>query len=126
VSISKNSAWRSRKGLHYEALALEHLQRQGLQLLQRNFRCNAGEIDLVMLDGEILVFVEVRYRRSQTHGGALATITFDKQRKLLRAARYFLHRHGEQQQRDCRFDVVGVQPGSSGVAACDWIRHAFY
>ncbi len=121
MSIAKNSYWRSRKGLRYEDLALQHLQSQGLRLLQRNFRCNAGEIDLILWHGDSLVFVEVRFRASNSHGGALSTITYAKQQKLLRAARYFLLCHTEHQQRNCRFDVVGIEPGPY----FHWVQNAF-
>lgn len=125
MSISKNSYWRSRKGLRYEELALDYLQQQGLQLLQRNFSCKFGEIDLVMLHANTLTFVEVRFRASRSHGGALATITYAKQQKLLRAARYFLLCHPERSQHPCRFDVVGIEPDPKGTTAFTWIRHAF-
>lgn len=125
MSISKNQYWRSRKGLHYEELALGYLQARGLQLLQRNFRCKLGEIDLIMLHDSVLTFVEVRFRASRAYGGALATITHAKQQKLLRTARYFLLCHPECSQRVCRLDVVGIEPGSDGKPAFTWIRNAF-
>src|SRR4026207_736743 len=83
---------RSRKeaGRAGEAAALEHWQRAGLQLVLRNFRCKGGEIDLVMLDGATLVFVEVRYRSSEEFGGAAASVTWRKQRRLANAAQDFL------------------------------------
>lgn len=125
MSITKNSYWRSRKGLRYEELALDYLQHEGLQLLQRNFRCKAGEIDLVMLHRTTLVFIEVRFRNSALHGSPVATITRDKQRKLLLAARYFLLGHAEHHHRSCRFDVVGVMPDASGGSSFDWVPDAF-
>lgn len=125
MSITKNSYWRSRKGLHYEELALAWLEQRGLQLLQRNFRCKAGEIDLVMQHGATLVFVEVRFRGNRAYGGALATITHSKQQKLLRAARYYLLRHPERQHCACRMDVVGVEPDASGAPSFTWISNAF-
>jgi putative endonuclease len=125
MNIARNNCWRSRKGLRFEALALDHLQEQGLELLQRNYRCNMGEIDLLMLDREVLVFIEVRFRGSTSHGGALATVTRNKQHKLLRTARYFLLCHAEHQDRVCRFDVVGVQPGAATTHQFTWIQNAF-
>lgn len=100
------------------------LERQGLRVLERNLLCRAGEIDLVALDGAVLVFVEVRYRGSASHGGAAASVNRRKQRRLLRAARYFLpglvRRHFAGRQPACRFDVVCEQGGQ-----LQWIRHAF-
>lgn len=125
MSITKNNHWRSRKGLRYEELAIAYLQLQGLRLLQRNFRCAAGEIDLIMQHREMLVFVEVRFRGNKDYGGAVATITRDKQLKLLRTARYFLLNHKTCQQYPCRFDVVGVSPGMASSPCFNWIQNAF-
>lgn len=125
MNIAKNAYWRSRKGLRYEELALTHLQGAGMLLLHRNFRCKTGEIDLVMLHGTCLVFVEVRFRHSNSHGDALATVTREKQRKLVNTARFFLLRHSEHGKRNCRFDVVGVTPGPGGMPQFLWVRDAF-
>lgn len=89
-----------------EDAALEHLARQGLTLVTRNFRCKAGEIDLVMRDRTSLVFVEVRKRASTEYGGAAASITPAKQRRLLRAAQFYLLRYTTPPA--CRFDVVAI------------------
>lgn len=89
-----------------EDAALEHLLRQGLTLVTRNFRCKAGEIDLVMRDHASLVFVEVRKRASTDYGGAAASITPAKQRRLLRAAQFYLLRYKTPPA--CRFDVVAI------------------
>src|SRR5690606_23522770 len=77
-------------GLRAESLAALWLEEQGLEVLDRNLLCRAGEIDLVARDGETLVFVEVRFRGSSSHGGAAASVNRRKQQRLLRAARYFL------------------------------------
>ena len=108
---------RQRSGDQGEDLALAHLQRHGLSLLARNFRCKGGEIDLVMQDGASLVFVEVRARASASHGGALASITPAKQRRLIVAAQYFLQRYA--QVPACRFDVITIEAGQ-----LEWLRHA--
>ena len=95
-----------------EDLALRHLQAQGLQLVQRNYRTpgrGGGEIDLIMRDAEgTLVFVEVRQRSRIDHGGALASITPGKQRRIIFAARHFLMRLAHEPP--CRFDVVACEP----------------
>ena len=86
--------------------ALAHLQQHGLALLQRNFRCKGGEIDLVMRDHATLVFVEVRTRAIGRHGGAVASVTAAKQRRLIIAAQIYLQRF--KMPPACRFDVVAI------------------
>jgi putative endonuclease len=105
-----------------ETIALQHLQRAGLGLIQRNYRTpgrGGGEIDLIMRDSDgTLVFVEVRKRSSTGHGGAAASVSFTKQRRIVFAARHFLMRLNTPPS--CRFDVVTVEP--TGVV---WLRAAF-
>src|ERR1044072_7406689 len=91
-----------------EATALAYLQRAGLQLVVRNFRCKAGEIDLVMLEGATLALVEVGYRSSDRFGGAAASVTWRKQRRLANAAEYLLLAHQELCRYPARFDVVAI------------------
>jgi putative endonuclease len=112
-------------GVEGEALALRHLQQQGLTLVQRNYRvargpgARAGEVDLVMRDRDgTLVFVEVRQRTRREHGGAAATVSATKQRRLVHAAQHYLQRL--RVLPPCRFDVVAID----GVAV-EWIRAAF-
>jgi len=99
------------KGDAAEGRALQHLQAQGLQLVQRNYRTpgrGGGEIDLIVRDPDgTLVFVEVRQRGRQDHGGALASITPTKQRRIVFAARHFLLKL--RQTPPCRFDVIAVE-----------------
>ena len=89
-----------------EDRALAHLHAQGLTLVERNFLCKAGEIDLVMLDGAWLVFVEVRRRASTRFGGAVFSVTPAKQQRLLRAAQLYLLRY--RTLPPCRFDLVAI------------------
>jgi putative endonuclease len=89
-----------------EDRALAHLQAQGLTLLERNFLCKSGELDLIMLEGPMLVFVEVRRRASSRFGGAVYSVTPAKQQRLLRAAQYYLLRH--KIPPPCRFDLVTI------------------
>jgi putative endonuclease len=86
-----------------EALAADYLARQGLRVIERNFRVKGGEIDLICRDGAMTVFVEVRSRGGSSFGGAAASITPAKQRRLILAARHWLMQHGEV---PCRFDAV--------------------
>lgn len=121
-----DAAWRSRKGAHYEAEALTFLQEQGLTLVQANYRCKLGEIDLVMQDSLGLVFVEVRYRQQSSHGSAIATVDYHKQRKIRNAARQFLLFHRLHERVSCRFDVIGLDHKTAGKPSIHWIKNAFY
>ena len=96
-------------GTEYEKLAGEYLELQGYEILEYNFRCHKGEIDIVAKEGEYLVFVEVKYRKNQRMGTPLEAVNIRKQRKISRTASYycFKHRYGENML--CRFDVIGVQ-----------------
>lgn len=112
-----------------ENAALAHLQHHGLRLVQRNFKSpgrGGGEVDLIMRapDGT-LVFVEVRQRSSRSQGGAAASITAHKQRRVIFAARHFLHRLGVEPP--CRFDVVLLQPRSDDPSTqqIEWLQGAF-
>lgn len=111
-------------GAAVEAAAARHLTAQGLQLLATNVRYRDGEIDLVMRDGGVLVFVEVRYRANDAFGGAAASITPAKQRRLIRAATRYLAAHRQYAQLPCRFDVVSAQ-GSPDAPRLTWLRAAF-
>lgn len=111
-------------GRRAEDCALRHLQRSGLKLIARNFRCRLGELDLVMEHGTHLVFVEVRMRRNSRFGGGGASVNQAKQRRLTRAAGVFLQRHPRYAQRPCRFDVISVTGGGDDMA-CSWIADAF-
>ncbi|GGB97108.1 YraN family protein [Pseudoduganella buxea] len=95
------------KGQQGEDAALAHLGKHGLTLVQRNFRCQGGELDLVMRDGAHLVFVEVRRRQDKRFGGAAASITPAKQRRLVHAAQTYLLRYPRLPP--CRFDVVAIE-----------------
>ncbi len=97
---------KQRSGQLWERKALAHLGRRGLVPVESNFRCRGGEIDLIMRDGETLVFIEVRQRAAATHGGAAASIGAAKQRRLVRAAQTYLQRFAAPPA--CRFDVVAV------------------
>jgi putative endonuclease len=111
---------RRTEGAARETQARGVLERAGQRTLGCNVRYRVGELDLVMLDREVLVFVEVRYRREHDFGGALASVTQSKQAKLARAAASFLARHPQHAQRACRFDVVAI-----GDTGADWVRDAF-
>ena len=104
-----------------EARACAHLERAGLKLLARNFRCRQGEIDLVMREGDTLVFVEVRYRHQSHFGSGAESVDRRKQARLIQAARHYLQTHPAQAEQPCRFDVVSLAPEQ-----IEWIHDAFY
>ncbi len=106
-----------------EALASAHLEQAGLRLLTRNYRVRGGEIDCIALDGETLVFVEVRLRRNTRYGGAAASIDARKQQRIIHAARCYLQRYPRQAERPCRFDCVLLD--SLDANLLEWIRDAF-
>lgn len=111
-------------GSEAESQARAHLERHGLQLITRNWLCRRGELDLVMLDGDTVVFVEVRYRRHAAWGGALESVDARKQGRLAAAAEAFLQQHPRWSRHPCRFDVVALQSGSPA-PALEWIKNAF-
>ena len=110
----------SNRGTWAEDIAAAFLVKRGLKLLERNYRCRFGEIDLVLRDSRTLVFVEVRYRSSHSFGGAGESITTSKRKKLLRAARHYMAAHSAFPA--CRFDAVLLNGDTTAV---DWIVDAF-
>lgn len=106
------------RGYREEQTARRYLEEQGLRLLASNIRNRFGELDLLMQDDDCLVFVEVRYRSRADWGGAAASVTITKQRRLIRAAQHHLQRHPW--PGPCRFDVVALE----GNAVVDWIVNA--
>ena len=115
---------RRARGDAVEAAARTMLLDAGLRDVARNAACRAGEIDLVMRDGECLVFVEVRYRRDARFGGGGASVDARKQGKLVRAAEVFLLRNRAFASMPCRFDVVEAD-GDAAAPTLRWIRAAF-
>ncbi len=113
---------RRERGRQAESRALRHLENNGLTLLCSNYRSRRGEIDLVMLDHDSLVFVEVRYRHSPHYGSPAESVDRNKQARLIACAQHYLLTHPQSAQQPCRFDVVSVN-GNTGTL--DWIRHAF-
>lgn len=109
------------KGSAAEQRAAAFLQQQKLTLLERNYRCRFGEIDLIMRENDTVVFVEVRMRSSDHFGGAAASITATKQARLIRAARHYLA--GQHDDLPCRFDAILIS-GERG-NEIEWIRNAF-
>jgi len=123
-ATARASQTRLQRGLACEQLAAEYLQARGLVVVERNLRCKAGEIDLVCLDGAVLALVEVRQRSGVEFGGALASVTWRKRRKIMRTARFFLRRRAWASY-PMRFDVLAVQGLPHAGYRIVWIRDAF-
>lgn len=115
---------RQATGLQAEQQAIEYLEKQGLTILAQNLACRFGEIDAVMVDDQVLVFIEIKLRNSQQFGGAAASITAAKQKRLRASAAFYLpllsHRYFGGKTPACRFDAICLDHGQ-----IDWIRHAF-
>ncbi len=112
------------RGPWAEGLALAFLRKRGLKLRVANYRCRRGEIDLVMEDGEALVFVEVRYRSRDDYGHALETVGTRKRARILSTAAHYLQTNPLTTGRPCRFDVVSVS-GPTHRPELQWIPRAF-
>jgi putative endonuclease len=115
---------REPSGAAFEYRARAALEAAGLQLLAHNYLTRRGELDLVMREGDTIVFVEVRYRRHAGHGDATASVTARKRGRVILAARQWLGAHPEHAQRPCRFDVVCYDGPAAG-ARQTWLRAAF-
>jgi putative endonuclease len=112
------------RGAWAEDLALRHLSRAGLDLVARNYRCRRGEVDLVMREGETLVFVEVRQRLASDFGDGAESVDSRKRHRLVATASHFLQTHPSAARAPCRFDVVAVS-GPAGTGDVRWIPDAF-
>jgi putative endonuclease len=112
---------RQRAGAAAEQAAERHLIAAGCQVLARNARYREGELDLVMRERDLVVFVEVRLRAGERFGGALASVDLFKQKRLARAAQRWLKEHYGERWPACRFDVVTVDGGGR----IEWVRDAF-
>jgi putative endonuclease len=116
-ALIRNRTPKQIQGQAGEDQALVHLQQKGLILVERNFRCKGGEIDLIMRERDMLVFVEVRKRAGSAYGGAAASVTARKQARLITAAQVYLQRY--RMPPACRFDVVAIDG-----ASLDWLKNA--
>ena len=94
-------------GAKYERIAAEYLETQGYEILEKNYRCHGGEIDLVAKDGEYLVFCEVKYRKDNSSGHPLEAVDKKKQNIIVRCAQFYLMEHSLEDAA-VRFDVVGI------------------
>lgn len=109
-----------RLGEQRERQAAEYLTENGMRILEANFRCRQGEIDLIGRHQGYLVFVEVKYRASAEKGSALEAVGREKQRRICRVADYYRYRHGLGDDVSVRYDVVGIQGEN-----VHWVQDAF-
>lgn len=115
-------------GSQYETFACAYLEQRGLNCLRRNFRSRYGEIDLIMLHQQTLVFVEVKYRKNRRFGSSAESVTYTKQRRLLTTAAIFLRQQSQFANHPIRFDVIAMHP-TPGLTdqpiEYEWIQAAF-
>ena len=117
---------KNRQGWLSEKMGLRYLKKQGMCLQAKNFACRYGEIDLIMLEKDTLVFIEVRFRTSSFFGTASESITSHKISRCRAAAEYYLIKHPQQQWRECRFDVLTIDCNpSTQKKELMWIKNAF-
>ena len=117
-----------KRGKDAEAACNDYLQSCGLKLVEKNFSCRLGEIDIIMTDKNILVFVEVRFRKNNNYGDGLESITMAKQQKLRKTAELYLQQNN--QYENARFDVVSMSTKAQTMQdkqhySFDWIQNAF-
>jgi len=131
IFMDQNVKKRSPKqelGKNYETVAERFLIERGFILIERNFSCRMGEIDLIMRDKDTLVFLEVRFRSHSHFGDPLETVTRNKQKKISRAAQYYLIQH-KLNDTPCRFDVIGISSNlnkkEKNALHIQWVPAAF-
>ena len=117
------------QGQYTENLACQYLENKGFKLIEKNFNCRLGEIDLIMKDNDSLVFVEVRYRRSNDFGSGAESVTANKQSKLIKTASLYLQQHDKYNKNPARFDIVSItgiiETNDINNIDFDWIENAF-
>ncbi len=114
---------RRASGQQAEGVAARYLQSRGVRILERNVYSRGGEIDLIGMDQEVLVFFEVRYRGNRSFTGGAESIGYRKQQRLLKAAAFYLHRHSLWNH-PSRIDVVAIAPGTVKQYRVQWIKDA--
>ena len=115
-----------RKGLQYEDLARDYLVKQGLGLLESNYRCRFGEIDLIMHDRETVCFIEVKFRKSLAFGWAADALPYSKQQKIIKTALFYISANQRIKHAALRFDALLIQHQTNGTNEFNWIKNAFY
>lgn len=132
MTVGRSTSPTHQIGQHAEENSLRFLQDQGFKLVKQNFHCRVGEIDLIVFKKNLLVFVEVRQRKSSVFGSAAASVTLGKQRKISKTAAFFLQSHPAFESFDCRFDVIAIDVSTrrnsiinQQISYMNWIEGAF-
>lgn len=128
MTVGRSTSPTHQVGQQAEESALQFLLNQGFQLVEQNFHCRMGEIDLIVYKNKLLVFVEVRQRKLSVFGNAAASVTLSKQRKISKTAAFFLQSHPEFESFDCRFDVIAIDVSrrlTGEISNLNWIEGAF-
>tara|TARA_B110000114_G_C14899310_1_gene319999 strand:+ start:204 stop:584 length:381 start_codon:yes stop_codon:yes gene_type:complete len=111
-----------------EKISSQYLRRHGLKFVTQNFHSRQGEIDLIMQDNDTLVFIEVKYRKNNNFGGAIAAISHTKKQKIRKTAQFYLQQHGlNAYNTPCRFDVVTLQGNKNdhSTPQITWLKNTF-
>jgi putative endonuclease len=111
-------------GGQLETFACDRLKQKGCRIVAVNFECKLGEIDIIAEDDATLVFVEVRYRKQNKFGGAIESVDFKKQSKIIKTAQFYLQQRQLTNKVACRFDVIALE-GDPQRLAFNWIKSAF-
>lgn len=133
MTVGRSTSPTHQVGQKAEETALRFLQQKGFQLIAQNYHCLMGELDLIVAQDQLLVFVEVRQRKSSVFGNAAASVTPSKQRKIIKTSAFFLQSFPEFAVYDCRFDVIAIDSHGSNKSkelrhenlTIDWIEGAF-
>ena len=114
-----------KEGTKGEELAIEYLQKMGLEIIEKNYHNRYGEIDIIVRDKDVICFMEVKLRTDNTFGDPLESVGVSKQRKIRGVARHFLYSRKYNEDYYCRFDVVGIMKNENGDYDITWIKDAF-
>lgn len=122
--IIKDKTTKQSSGKQAEELAANYLAEQNIEIVTRNFHSRFGEIDLIALDKEILLFIEVRYRKDEHFLAAIETIDQHKCKRIVITSEYYLNKHKKYQSNLCRYDVITIT-GALDKPVIEWIKNAF-
>lgn len=114
-------------GKNTEIAAKQFLISKGLIFIEQNYLCNRGEIDLIMRDNDVTVFIEVKYRSNSHYGSGFEVVTQKKQQRIINTAANYLYKHSLTELVTSRFDIVSLSPqkGNDGPYKIDWLKNAF-
>ena len=115
------------KGHYAEGIAKQFLEKEGLHCITSNYTCRVGEIDLIGKHQQSIVFIEVRYRKTSHYGSPLESVTLQKQKKIIKAASYYLKQNKHLSNHPCRFDVVSMTPNpQKKIPDIEWVQRCFW